>query len=146
MYYNYFNYFPTRTFQIYQIFSSNTNLGKTIFSAGLLRASILKSQTNSNYYLKVIQTGYPKDDDLRFVKTFLPENFRNSIKFKTLYKYEKAVSPHLAVNKPIPNDEDVLNQIKEFISECYNESLKGEGRLFLETAGGINSPIMSGKK
>ncbi len=79
-------------------------------------------------------------------QTFLLENFKNSIKFKTLYKYEKAVSPHLAVNKPIPNDEDVLNQIKEFISECYNESLKGEGRLFLETAGGINSPIMSGKK
>ncbi|CAG8679933.1 6027_t:CDS:2, partial [Funneliformis mosseae] len=141
----YYNYFPTRKFQIYQIFSSNTNLGKTIFSTGLIRASVLKSQKYKNhYYLKPIQTGYPKDDDLRFVKTYLPEKFNSLIKLESLYKYEKAVSPHLAINNPIPKDEDVLNRIKGSISESYNESLKDGGRLFLETAGGVNSPIMSG--
>jgi dethiobiotin synthetase/adenosylmethionine--8-amino-7-oxononanoate aminotransferase len=173
-----YNYFPTRNFQIYQIFASNTNLGKTIISAGLIRSSILKSNYNDNnnnnnnnnnnsnnnninnnnnsnyknyktYYLKSIQTGYPKDSDSRFVKTFIPEDFKNNnsnnhdhdhddfVKIKTLYKYERPVSPHLAVDNPIPNDAVVLNKIKSYISDCYNESINSGGKLFLETAGGI---------
>ncbi|PKY27118.1 PLP-dependent transferase [Rhizophagus irregularis] len=187
---NYYNFLPTRNFQIYQIFASNTNLGKTIISTGLLRSSILKSskslinkinnknndKNNKNnkdkknenkinyykniYYLKPIQTGYPKDDDTNFVKIFtinnnddyynVDDNFEKNdnkinIKFNSLYKYKKPVSPHLAINKNfIPNDEIVLNKIKSYISKCYNESLINGGRLFLETAGGVSSPIMSG--
>ncbi|RIA90202.1 pyridoxal phosphate-dependent transferase [Glomus cerebriforme] len=143
----YYNYFPTRKFQIYQIFASNTNLGKTIFSTGLIRSSISKSHNNKyNYYLKPIQTGYPKDDDSNFVKTYIPKVifFENLIKFKTLFKYEKPVSPHLAADNSIPSDENVLNKIKDYVSECYNESLNNGGRLFLETAGGVSSPVMSG--
>lgn len=182
---NYYNYLPTRNFKIYQIFASNTNLGKTIISTGLIRSSILKSKSlinknnkkkenvkeninynNNNfnknyyynykniYYLKPIQTGYPKDDDSNFVKIFTTiinnnnnnykvdnedndNNDKINIKFNTLYKYKKPVSPHLAINNNfIPNDEIVLNKIKSHISECYNESLINGGRLFLETAGG----------
>src|SRR3954453_20311180 len=159
---NYYNYLPTRNFQIYQIFASNTNLGKTIISTGLIRSSILKSNSSNNknnnndnnnyyknyktYYLKSIQTGYPKDSDSRFVKTYIPEIFNNNnnnnnndffVKIKTLYKYEKPVSPHLATDNPIPNDDVVLNKVKGYISDCYNESINSGGRLFLETAGGV---------
>ncbi|GES77675.1 pyridoxal phosphate-dependent transferase [Rhizophagus clarus] len=49
-----------------------------------------------------------------------------------------------SVDNIIPNDEIVLNKIKSYISKCYNESLINGGRLFLETAGGVSSPIMSG--
>jgi bifunctional dethiobiotin synthetase / adenosylmethionine---8-amino-7-oxononanoate aminotransferase len=104
-------YLPTRNFQIYQIFAPNTNLGKTIISAGLLNAfsrspsishKFNRSDNSKNYnpakrlfYVKPVQTGYPTDSDARFVKDCLDKG--KHIEYKTLYEYERPVSPHLAV-------------------------------------------------
>jgi dethiobiotin synthetase/adenosylmethionine--8-amino-7-oxononanoate aminotransferase len=49
----------------FQIFSTNTDVGKTILTTGLVRGSLnLGKATN---YLKPIQTGYPKDCDSRYI-------------------------------------------------------------------------------
>lgn len=61
---------PTRSFQAYQVFAANTNVGKTIFSAGLVRAAAALSvgadkKKSKAFYLKPVQTGYPVDCDAR---------------------------------------------------------------------------------
>lgn len=93
---------PTRNFQIYQIFATNTNIGKTIFSAGLCRATTskyyIKKRNNKVFYLKPVQTGFPLDNDERFVSMF---NDGKNFEGKNLFKYEMAVSPHLACDKVI---------------------------------------------
>lgn len=102
-------YYPTRKFQMYLIFAANTNLGKTIFSTGLCRAAALRfrrldnkvkfnlQSLNKTYYLKPIQTGYPESSDSNFVRNFVDKDM--NVSTKTLYAYEKPLSPHLAVDK-----------------------------------------------
>lgn len=62
-------FLPSREFQAYQIFAGNTNVGKTVIAAGLCRAAvILANKSNrSVFYLKPIQTGYPTDNDERYI-------------------------------------------------------------------------------
>ncbi|CAG8489773.1 26339_t:CDS:10 [Gigaspora rosea] len=58
------------------------------------------------------------------------------VKTTTLFKYEKPLSPHLAVDKNlIPKDDDVLLATKNHITECAIDASFGGGTLFLETAG-----------
>ena len=64
---------PTRSFQAYQVFAANTNVGKTILSTGLVRAAAAlsvgaekqKRAATKAFYLKPVQTGYPVDCDAR---------------------------------------------------------------------------------
>lgn len=61
---------PSRLFQAYQIFAANTDVGKTIFATGLCRAAALvgaSKKSHSLFYVKPVQTGYPKDSDERYV-------------------------------------------------------------------------------
>jgi dethiobiotin synthetase/adenosylmethionine--8-amino-7-oxononanoate aminotransferase len=69
---------PTRSFQAYQVFAANTNVGKTILSTGLVRAAAALSvgaekqkqraaAVTKAFYLKPVQTGYPVDCDARQV-------------------------------------------------------------------------------
>ncbi|XP_021755387.1 bifunctional dethiobiotin synthetase/7,8-diamino-pelargonic acid aminotransferase, mitochondrial-like [Chenopodium quinoa] len=52
---------------IYTIWAANTNLGKTLISAGIA-SSVLESQNPSQFhYIKPVQTGFPSDSDSRFV-------------------------------------------------------------------------------
>ncbi|KAI8092792.1 pyridoxal phosphate-dependent transferase [Halteromyces radiatus] len=134
---------PSRAFQAYQIFSANTNVGKTIFATGLCRAAaeVASSRKNDHqlFYLKPIQTGYPVDSDERHVKTFNPSNLQS----QTLYAYPDPVSPHIATDKP-PSDDKVLLKTKQYMLDCIKKSRDGGAYFFLETAGGIHSPVMSG--
>ncbi|CAG8732447.1 11029_t:CDS:2, partial [Racocetra persica] len=73
--------------------------------------------------------------DEKFLSRFL--NPEMTVKTSTLFKYEKPLSPHLAVNKNlVPKDDDVLLATKKYIIECAIDSSLDEGTLFLETAGG----------
>ncbi|RHZ46982.1 hypothetical protein Glove_600g6 [Diversispora epigaea] len=149
-------YNPTRKFQIYQIFAANTNLGKTIFSTGLCRASALRfrhlidnkdksvsqSLNKKIYYLKPIQTGYPESSDSKFLEDLMDKDM--NVKVKTLYTYKKPLSPHLAVGEDQLKDQDILHSVKKYISKCIFECKNHRGILFLETAGGVASPVMSG--
>ncbi|KAI8362099.1 onanonoxo-7-onima-8-eninoihtemlysoneda [Mortierella sp. GBAus27b] len=136
---------PTRSFQAYQVFSANTNVGKTILSTGLVRAAAAlavgadKKRTKA-FYLKPVQTGYPVDCDARHVKTYAP-----LVETSRLYAYPDPVSPHIATNDPPPDSEVLratINAIRTF-KQGLGQSDKGWA--LLETAGGVNSPIMSGE-
>ncbi|KAF9109343.1 hypothetical protein BGX27_007728 [Mortierella sp. AM989] len=108
---------PTRSFQAYQVFAANTNVGKTILSTGLVRAAAALSigadkKKTKALYVKPVQTGYPVDCDARHP----------------------------------PPDSEVLqatiNSLRVF-KQTLGQSDKGWA--LLETAGGVNSPIMSGE-
>ncbi|KAG9292508.1 hypothetical protein G9A89_001581 [Geosiphon pyriformis] len=137
-----------RSFQIFQVFGANTNIGKTIFSAGLLRASLYDSSQNVKrnamklFYLKPVQTGYPMDSDAKFVEEIVKQ-VKGDLNAVTLYAYKDPVSPHMATTQP-PSDREVLLKTKKYISECCQKIGMDQGKLFLETAGGVNSPMMSG--
>ncbi|KAG0173475.1 hypothetical protein DFQ28_007128 [Apophysomyces sp. BC1034] len=130
---------PTRAFQAYQLFAANTNVGKTVFATGLCRAAAIAAREKNRdvFYLKPVQTGYPVDSDQRHVK-----NYASSVHTDTLYAYPDPVSPHLATEQP-PQDDKVMEKTKQKILEYVRQAKQG-GSLFLETAGGIHSPVMSG--
>ncbi|RCH91896.1 hypothetical protein CU098_008924, partial [Rhizopus stolonifer] len=135
-------FLPTRAFQAYQIFAANTNVGKTIFATGLCRAAaiVAKESNRDVFYLKPVQTGYPVDSDERHVKTF---NASPLLKTNTLYAYPDPVSPHIATDKP-PHDKQVLDRVKQQMLDYVRQQKKNGSYFFLETAGGIHSPVMSG--
>ncbi|CAJ0908315.1 7692_t:CDS:2, partial [Entrophospora sp. SA101] len=89
------------------------------------------------FYLKPVQTGYPVDSDSRLLETFISSSSSRRFRSKSLFKYEKPVSPHIAVTdkSEIPNDERLLLEIKNFISESSKEETNDNS---------VNSPIMSG--
>lgn len=56
------------SFPSFQIWASNTSLGKTLVSAGLAFASVSSSAPPSRFlYLKPVQTGFPCDSDSLFL-------------------------------------------------------------------------------
>ncbi|KAI4381106.1 hypothetical protein MLD38_007214 [Melastoma candidum] len=56
------------SFPTFQIWASNTSLGKTLVSAGLAFASLSSSPSPSRFlYLKPVQTGFPLDSDSLFL-------------------------------------------------------------------------------
>ncbi|CEG65135.1 hypothetical protein RMATCC62417_01987 [Rhizopus microsporus] len=136
------SFLPTRAFQAYQIFAANTNVGKTIFATGLCRAAAIMAEQNNRdvFYVKPVQTGFPIDSDERHVKTY---NKSSLLKTNTLYTYPDPVSPHIATDKP-PKDEEVLENVKRQILDYVQQQKPNGSYLFLETAGGIHSPVMSG--
>ena len=100
-----------------QVFSANTDTGKTVLTAGLVQAALRRRRPT--LYLKPVQTGYPVDSDSRsvhvpmpmpvprrltrpcghcmprrFVQTFAPE-----AQVTTLVSYTDAVGPHLAAER-----------------------------------------------
>ncbi|KAG0367673.1 hypothetical protein BGZ54_003469 [Gamsiella multidivaricata] len=134
---------PTRSFQAYQVFAANTNVGKTILSTGLVRAAAALSigadkKKTKAFYVKPVQTGYPVDCDARHTYAPLVETSR-------LYAYPDPVSPHIATSEPPPDTEVLqatINSIRTF-KQSLGQTDKGWA--LLETAGGVNSPIMSGE-
>jgi hypothetical protein len=91
---------------IYQVFAANTELGKTLFSAGIFQGFIkyLRDHTVDNgnndppliylRYLKPVQTGYPDNDDSQFIRKHVPK-----VETSLLVSYPGFVSPHLAAEK-----------------------------------------------
>ncbi|KAF8978198.1 hypothetical protein BGZ46_006736 [Entomortierella lignicola] len=136
---------PTRSFQAYQVFAANTNVGKTILSTGLVRAAAALSigadkKKTKAFYLKPVQTGYPVDSDARHVKTYAP-----LVETSQLYAYPDPVSPHIATNEPPPDSEVLQATINSLRAFRHSLEKSDKGWALLETAGGVNSPIMSGE-
>ncbi|GAB1318048.1 Onanonoxo-7-onima-8-eninoihtemlysoneda [Madurella fahalii] len=123
--------------RIFQIFGANTDVGKTICSAVLCRASTCKSDGTTRY-LKPISTGPAATTDASHVEKYAPR-----VVSRTLCQYDLPISPHLAAkasNRVIPSDEALLGQIRAFAFDAA----AGPGWLFVETAGGVHSPGPSG--
>eukprot|EP00980_Cylindrotheca_fusiformis_P028246 scaffold22589_cov138-Cylindrotheca_fusiformis.AAC.9 len=109
------------------VFGANTDVGKSVIVAGLVRAS-----GDDVAYVKPLQCGGSDED---FIRKHAP----NASSTATLFNWETPASPHSAArveNKPV-SDAQVLAALKRHLGSL-NTSLT-----FVETAGGVLSPSSS---
>ncbi|CAN8071927.1 unnamed protein product [Agarophyton chilense] len=123
-----------------QLWGANTGVGKTVLSAGLLRAT-----ASPSLYIKPVQTGYPADDDSATVLQHASQAHT-----LTLYSYEAPVSPDLAATlseQPPVTDTEICSHTESALHD-YHTSVSGNEvshpLVIVETAGGVLSPCPSG--
>jgi dethiobiotin synthetase len=103
---------------IFFITATDTGVGKTYFS--YLLAKKFSSEGKKTKYIKVIQTGYPEDDDSSFVAN-------SGIETKTLYFGKEPLAPYFIFeNFPL---EDAIRKIKS--EEVDFTIVEGSGGLLV---------------
>jgi len=55
------------SYPAFQVWGSNTAVGKTLVSGGVINAAAKAAKSSSCLYLKPVQTGFPEDSDAQFV-------------------------------------------------------------------------------
>ncbi|KAF8524662.1 onanonoxo-7-onima-8-eninoihtemlysoneda [Hysterangium stoloniferum] len=128
--------------RIHQIFGANTDVGKTILTTALCRASAARNKRV--FYLKPVSTGAPQDADDEHIVRF--SGREKKLQTNCLFRYSEPVSPHLAVerdNREIISDEKLVNAVAHHITTCATKATD-PAVMYVETAGGVNSPVMSG--
>ncbi|OBZ72617.1 Bifunctional dethiobiotin synthetase/7,8-diamino-pelargonic acid aminotransferase, mitochondrial [Grifola frondosa] len=130
-----------KNLRVHQIFGANTDVGKTILTSALVRASA--SNGNAVYYLKPVSTGPMEDADDEHVKRFAGE-FKDVVHAKCLFRFDEPVSPHLAARLandrsaskiPVPTDDAFVNAVSTHIRQCAVDT-KNLAHMYVETAGG----------
>ena len=114
------------------IFGSNTDVGKTVLSAGLCRAT---PSNHDVHYVKPLQCG---GSDERFVQNYAPRT-----RTKTLYNWNTFSSPHTASRKeqyPV-SDIEVLSTLNQHLAGIDDQATPSKPTtIWIETAGGVLSP------
>ncbi|KAG6821151.1 hypothetical protein H0H93_005371 [Arthromyces matolae] len=129
-----------RHLRVHQIFGANTDVGKTILTTALVRSA---AKNNPAYYLKPVSTGDLADADTAHVHRYAASS---RVFTECLYQFDQPVSPHLAVqlsNRLPIADETLVNAIASYVRRTANAS-HDPAHLFVETAGGVHSPTLSG--
>ncbi|KAH7317006.1 hypothetical protein B0I35DRAFT_434388 [Stachybotrys elegans] len=119
------------------VFGSSTDVGKTIVTTLLCRAATARWGHERISYLKPVSTGSLDDADARHIIRYAPR-----VMAQTLYQYDSPKSPHSAARESeqlIPTDQELLAKIHHVA-----DLSKTPGWLFIETAGGVHSPVPSG--
>lgn len=117
------------------IFGANTDVGKTVITAGLVRAC--KEISNGAHYIKPLQCG---GSDQSFVIRHAP---KATVSSATLFEWESPTSPHAASrveNDPV-SDEDVNAALRSCLNS-FGDDVEGRP-IWVETAGGVLSPSSS---
>ncbi|KDQ06727.1 hypothetical protein BOTBODRAFT_140806 [Botryobasidium botryosum FD-172 SS1] len=136
--------------RVHQIFGANTDVGKTILSTALCRATALRHSQNV-FYLKPVSTGNPEDADDGHVTRFTG-SAKGMVRTDCIYKYKDPVSPHLAATREartreqkiaVPSDMELTNAIAQRVRAAAASSAD-RGVFYIETAGGVHSPTLSG--
>ncbi|KXJ85128.1 bifunctional dethiobiotin synthetase/adenosylmethionine-8-amino-7-oxononanoate aminotransferase [Microdochium bolleyi] len=122
-----------RHLRVFQIWGSNTDVGKTIFATTLCKAAAKHYSHEKVAFLKPVSTGAPHEADSWHMRSDAPD-----IANDTLFQYEVACSPHAAASY---RDSAVLAEIR---SHAARRAALGSGWLFIETAGGVHSLGPSG--
>ncbi|KAF5367111.1 hypothetical protein D9758_004032 [Tetrapyrgos nigripes] len=136
--------------RVHQVFGANTDVGKTILTTALVRASAFTKP--GAFYLKPVSTGSMDVADDEHIKRYTAP-WKDRVFTECLYRYQEPVSPHLAVklaaeqsghSQPIiPSDETFVASIATHIRGCAAK-IKQTSDMYVETAGGIHSPTLSG--
>ena len=125
------------------VFGSSTDVGKTVISAGICRAALLRSRRVS--YIKPIQTG---EMDEYFIKLYTNPRGISDIFLRTLNYWQPGISPHLAAKSDTTKVSDLalVKNLRNEINEFSSNSASLPKRLFtvVETAGGVLSPGPNG--
>ncbi|KAJ7187133.1 PLP-dependent transferase [Mycena filopes] len=133
--------------RIHQIFGANTDVGKTILTTALVRASA--ALKNEVFYLKPISTGPIEDADDEHIRRHCGAP-KDRVHTDCLYRFHVPVSPHLAAqiaaggkaDQIVPND-TFLNSISSYVRRSASRA-SGPAHMYVETAGGVHSPTLSG--
>ncbi|KUI74209.1 Bifunctional dethiobiotin synthetase/7,8-diamino-pelargonic acid aminotransferase, mitochondrial [Cytospora mali] len=127
----------SRSLRVHQVYGANTDVGKTILTTLLCRASRELWSSEQTCFLKPVSTGPEDEADTRHVALHAP-----GVSTTTLLQYSQPISPHAAAQgKNAPSDTALLSLIH---ANCSAAASAGPGWLFLETAGGVHSPSPSG--
>ncbi|KII89646.1 hypothetical protein PLICRDRAFT_39766 [Plicaturopsis crispa FD-325 SS-3] len=137
--------------RVHQIFGANTDVGKTILTSALVRASA--ANHHPVFYLKPVSTGPPEEADDGHVNRYAGAHLNNNrVRTECLYRFTEPVSPHLAATlEPglntsevvVPSDETFATSVASHIRRCAAQCEK-YGHMYVETAGGVHSPTLSG--
>ena len=129
------------------VFGANTDIGKTVLTAALIRASVDKSSDGSTttansktHYIKPLQCG---GSDEGFVRKHSPNHLSSAT---TLFRWETPASPHFAArfeNKPV-SDKEVAESLNGHLHTLEdNMGVDETSSTWIETAGGVMSPSSS---
>ena len=121
------------------VFGSNTDVGKTLVSTGLLK---FKPSSRQGLYVKPVQTGDVHDAHFVHQHCQLTE----SLSVRTLYHWKLATSPHIAARSSpnIPADSEVVRRIQEEMESFLRRFHDCPTFVLVESAGGVLSPGPSG--
>ncbi|KAF9048680.1 onanonoxo-7-onima-8-eninoihtemlysoneda [Panaeolus papilionaceus] len=136
-----------KNLRVHQIFGANTDVGKTILTTALVRASAQSGKPV--FYLKPVSTGPLTDADDHHTSRFTGKQ-SSSIHSECLFRYNEPISPHLAaplekgpVSHLVPSNETLVTSIADRIrAHAYKTS--SSAHMYIETAGGVHSPTLSG--
>ncbi|KAJ7748780.1 PLP-dependent transferase [Mycena maculata] len=133
--------------RIHQIFGANTDVGKTILTTALVRRSA--AFKNEVFYLKPISTGPIEDADDEHIKRHCGA-LKNRVHTDCLYRFHVPVSPHLAArlaagegSQKVISDSTFVNSIASYVRRCASRGTD-PAHMYIETAGGVHSPTLSG--
>ncbi|KAI9001549.1 onanonoxo-7-onima-8-eninoihtemlysoneda [Trametes punicea] len=140
--------------RMHQIFGANTDVGKTVLTSALVRASAAAG--HSVYYLKPVSTGPMSDADDELILSLVGKH-KAAVQSKCLFRYDDPVSPHLAARRAnqnaaekllkrvVPTDDAFANTVASHIRDCAADVEQGSlSHMYIETAGGVHSPTLSG--
>ncbi|KAH8094455.1 onanonoxo-7-onima-8-eninoihtemlysoneda [Cristinia sonorae] len=137
-----------KNLRVHQVFGANTDVGKTLLTTALVRASSYVAE--EVYYLKPVSTGPLEAADDEYVKRFAGPHAAK-VHGKCLFRFAEPVSPHLAARlsagvgkqNEVPTDNHFINSVANHVRNCAKSS-SGLQHLYIETAGGVHSPTLSG--
>ncbi|KAF8061489.1 PLP-dependent transferase [Lyophyllum atratum] len=125
--------------RVHQVFGANTDVGKTLITTALVRAS---ARTTNVFYLKPVSTGPMADADDKHVERYAASR---RVQAECIYRYDEPVSPHLAAKmseRSVPSDETFVNTVASYIRRSAGAG--SPAHMYVETAGGVHSPTLSG--
>lgn len=123
------------------VFGANTDVGKTLVTAGLVRASL--DRKDVVHYIKPLQCG---GSDQAFVEKHVGHSARDStiasrLRAQTLFRWETPASPHMASRQeglPV-SDRQVMETLQTTMA-TITQNEKESTTTWIETAGGVLSP------
>ncbi|BGP00711.1 hypothetical protein NBRC10513v2_006505 [Rhodotorula toruloides] len=137
----------SRHLRTHLIVAPSTSVGKSIFSTGLVRASLALGEKVA--YLKPVGTGSGDGDDELHLQRFAPQ-----AKTACLFHFDEPVSPHLAVERSAaglskavtkaPTDAEFAAAVGKYARSFAEETAGKRSSLYIETAGGVHSPTLCG--
>ncbi|CAK5263229.1 unnamed protein product [Mycena citricolor] len=138
-----------KNLRVHQIFGANTDVGKTILTTALVRGSA--ALKNEVYYLKPISTGPMEEADDEHIKRY-SGSLMDRIHTECLYRFHVPVSPHLAAQmalgdgsaEKIVSDSTFVNSVASYVRRCAGRAGPTAAHMYVETAGGVHSPTLSG--
>ena len=123
------------------IFGANTDVGKTVVTAGLIRACDSNASGEiQSHYVKPLQCGGSDQG-------FVDKNVGRLKSSTTLFDWETPASPHLAarLEGKAVSDKEVMDSLENHLRVTIPKFHSGDRHdpIWVETAGGVLSPSSS---